>query len=110
MTRSRSLPSLARALPLAAAIALALMTHDARPALAQSTEALIDTVQHAGVMYFWEQANPANGLVKDRSTAGSPASIAATGFGLSALCIGADHGWLTRAQVRARVLTTLNTF
>jgi hypothetical protein len=96
---------------LATALALAFMTHAARPAAAQpTTEALIDTVQHTGVMYFWEQANPANGLIKDRSTPGSYCSIAAVGFGLSALCVGVDHGWLTREQVRARVLTTLNTF
>ena len=80
------------------------------PARAQSTEALLDTLQHTGVLYFWNEANPANGMVKDRSTPGSVSSIAATGFGLSALCIGVDRGWLTREQVRARVLTTLNTF
>ncbi|MEP7028260.1 MAG: glucoamylase family protein [Candidatus Eisenbacteria bacterium] len=109
MNRSRRLPTLARWM-LSFAFAAILLAPSARPASAQTTEALIDTVQHTGVLYFWEQANPANGLVKDRSTAGSPASIAAVGFGLSALCIGVDHGWLTRAQVRSRVLTTLNTF
>ncbi len=88
----------------------ALAFPDARPAQAITTEALLDTVQHAGVMYFWNEANPANGMVKDRDTGGSVSSIAATGFGLSALCIGVDHGWLDRAAVRSRVLTTLNTF
>ena len=110
MTRRRNLPTFARDLLLAGAALFACLVHDARPAAAQSTEALIDTVQHAGVLYFWEQANPANGLVKDRSTPGSLCSIAAVGFGLSALCVGVDHGWLTREEVRARVLTTLNTF
>lgn len=42
---------------------------------------------------------------------GSPStyvgSIAATGFGLTALCIGAEHGWVRREQARTRVLITL---
>ncbi len=99
-------------LPLLAACAalVGLALPAARPAQAITTEALLDTVQHAGVMYFWNEANPANGLVKDRDTFGSVSSIASTGFGLSALCIGVDRGWLDRAAVRTRVLTTLNTF
>ena len=81
------------------------------PARAQiSDAALLDSLQYTAFRYFWVETNPANGLIRDRSTAGSPASIAATGFGLSAMCIGADHGWITRQQARDRVLTTLNTF
>src|SRR6185295_11472114 len=79
-------------------------------AYAQTTEALLDSVQHSAFLYFWEQANPSNGMVKDRSTSDSPASIAAVGFGLSALTVGIDHGWITRQQGRDRVKTTLNTF
>lgn len=73
-------------------------------------EELLDTLQYTAFRYFWDEANPANGLVRDRSTSTSPASIAATGFGLTALTIGTDHGWLTRAEARDRVLTTLRTF
>src|SRR5439155_13574010 len=77
---------------------------------AQTTEALLDSVQHRAFEYFWDEANLSNGLVRDRSTSGSPCSIAAVGFGLSALCIGIDHGWITRDQGRDRVRTTLETF
>jgi len=76
---------------------------------ALTTAALLDTLQHTAFDYFWNQANPANGLIKDRSTSGSPCSIAALGFGLSAICIGIDHGWVTRDQGRARILTALQT-
>jgi hypothetical protein len=83
----------------------------AAEATAQSTTpALLDTIQHAAFKYFWFEANPSNGLIKDRSTSDSPCSIAATGFGLSAICIGVDHGWVTREEARDRVLTTLKTF
>lgn len=72
--------------------------------------AVLDSLQYRGFLYFWNEANPANGLVKDRNTAGSVCSIASTGFGLSAICIAADHGWITREAARTRVLTTLQTF
>jgi hypothetical protein len=75
-----------------------------------TTDALLDTLQHTAFDYFWNEANPSNGLIRDRSTAGSACSVAAVGFGLTAIAIGIDHGWITRAQGRDRVLTTLITF
>jgi hypothetical protein len=73
-------------------------------------DAFLDYVQQANFDYFWYAANPANGLVPDRSATGSACSIAAVGFGLTAIGIGIDHGWISRTQGVARVLTTLNTF
>src|SRR5689334_3399877 len=57
-------------------------------------------------------ADPGTGLVRDRgstreSYAPSAASIAATGFGLSALAIGASRNYMERGMAEARVLTTL---
>ncbi len=70
----------------------------------------LELLQATAFDYFWREANPTNGLVKDRSTTNSFCSIAATGFGLTALGIGVDHGWISRAQARTRALTTLRTF
>jgi len=75
-----------------------------------SNDEFLDYVQETSFDYFWYAANPANGLVPDRSATGSACSIAAVGFGLTAIGIGVDHGWITRTQAVARVLTTLNTF
>ncbi len=72
--------------------------------------ALLDAVAHETFDFFWYEANPANGLIKDRSTADSPASIASVGFGLAALPIGVDRGWITYDQGYERALTTLQTF
>jgi hypothetical protein len=94
-------------LALAAAVGVLASGGEAR---ALTTEQLLDELQHRGFLYFWNEANAANGLVKDRSTSGSPSSIAAVGFGLSAICIGIDHGWVTRNDGRARIITTLETF
>ena len=70
----------------------------------------LDYVQQANFDYFWYAANPANGLVPDRTATGSACSIAAVGFGLTAIGIGIDHGWISRTQGVARVQTALNTF
>ncbi|HEV8538408.1 MAG TPA: glucoamylase family protein, partial [Bacteroidota bacterium] len=75
-----------------------------------TTDQLLDTLQHAAFDFFWNEANPSNGLIKDRSASGAPCSIASVGFGLTAICIGVDHGWVARESARDRVLTTLNTF
>ena len=75
-----------------------------------SDDEFLEYVQECSFDYFWYLANPANGLVPDRSANGSACSIAAVGFGLTAIGIGIDHGWISRTQGIARVLTTLNTF
>jgi hypothetical protein len=70
-------------------------------------QAFLDLVQQTAFDYFWYEANPRNGLIKDRSSDPTLASIAAVGFGLSALTVGIDRGWITREAGRERVLTTL---
>jgi hypothetical protein len=72
--------------------------------------AFMDMVQKACFDFFWNEVNSSNGLIKDRDTQYSDCSIASVGFGLSAICVGADHGWVTRTAAADRVLTTLNTF
>jgi hypothetical protein len=86
------------------------VTLGALPHAFASDDEFLDYVQQTCFDYFWYGANPANGLVPDRSAAGSACSIAAVGFGLTATGIAADHGWITRTQAVGRVLTTLNTF
>jgi len=70
----------------------------------------LEFLQRKAFDYFWLEANPANGLIRDRSRTNSYCSIAAVGFGLTAIGIGIDHGWITREQGRERVLQTLKTF
>src|SRR5438034_7569427 len=89
-------------------LALGAFAGEARAQL--TTPALIDSLQYRSIGYFLSEVNPANGLIKDRSTSTSPASIAAQGFGLSAICIAVDRGFLTRADGAARVRTALQTY
>ena len=74
---------------------------------------LLEIVQ-ASFQFFWDQANPENGLVRDRANIRSDvrtntvASIAAAGFGLTALCIGQQNGWVSLRDARGRALNLLN--
>jgi hypothetical protein len=69
----------------------------------------LEYLQQTAFDYFWYEADPGTGLIRDRSDPVFNASIAAVGFGLSAMPIGVDHGWITRAQGAARVRRTLET-
>ncbi len=78
-----------------------------------SDDEFLDQIQRANFQFFWEQASPATGQVKDRALAAghdtrTVSSIAATGFGLTALCIGHKRGYVDATQIKSRVATTLN--
>ena len=70
----------------------------------------LDTLEYRTFLYFINESNRENGLVKDRSTKNSPASIAAVGFALPAYAVGAQHGWISRKEAAQRTLNTLNFF
>lgn len=78
---------------------------------------LIEGIQRAGIDFFWREANPENGLVKDRAhyreetpLEYAPCSIASVGFGLSAIVVACDRGWIGRDEAYDRVLRTLRFF
>jgi hypothetical protein len=71
---------------------------------------LLDRLQRGAFGYFVDQTNPVNGLVADTSRAGSPASIAVVGFGLSSYPAAVERGWLEREDAATRTLVTLRFF
>lgn len=78
-------------------------------------ERFLDILQKKCFLFFWEQADPKTGLIKDRANNFAKsdfkiASSASTGFGLTALCIAESRGWLTRKEVYDRILVTLKFF
>src|SRR5580765_5929109 len=68
----------------------------------------LDSVETRTFRWFWETTNPSNGLVPDRWPTKSFSSVAAIGFGLTAYAIGVERGYVSRADARARVRTTLD--
>jgi hypothetical protein len=90
-----------------------------KQSLSKRDQAFLEDLSRRSFRYFWEQADPRTGLVLDRvRTDGSIhdeahrdiASIAAVGFGLTALCIGAERGWVRPKDAQERVRSTLRFF
>jgi hypothetical protein len=81
--------------------------------LTPEDDTFLNEVESASFQFFWEQQNPKTGMVQDRcdlrgGIPGTVASIAATGFGLTAICIAEKRGFVTRAAALERLFATLN--
>ncbi|HKE33104.1 MAG TPA: glucoamylase family protein, partial [Candidatus Angelobacter sp.] len=79
---------------------------------ARGDEQLLEEIERTAFLFFWKEASSSTGLVKDRALVNGGdsrqlASVAATGFGLAALCIGAERGYESPAEIRKRVRSTL---
>jgi hypothetical protein len=84
----------------------------ALPNLSDGDHEFLEELEQAAFLYFLEQANRETGIVRDRFNVRSPdksdlGSIAATGFGFTALCIGHQRGFVTYDEARDRVLAGL---
>jgi hypothetical protein len=85
-----------------------------RPAavLPAEDDILLDQLQRAAFRFFQEQSDPRTGLVRDRARSdGSPsagkASIAASGFALSAWAVATQRGWVDRTSALVQVRKAL---
>jgi hypothetical protein len=108
--RRRFLGSLA-ALSLGATVGCGTSSADRAPvAVAGDDQAFLADLERRTFDFFWETTDPSTGLAPDRWPTPSFSSIAAVGFALTAYPIGVERGWITRAQARDRVLTTLRFF
>lgn len=81
--------------------------------LSPQDEQFLNDLEYHNFLFFWEQANPQTGLIKDRCNVRSKdtaiaASIASTGFGLTAICIGQMRGFVSYAEARLRVVSSLS--
>jgi hypothetical protein len=81
-------------------------------ALSPEDDQFLDDLERASFLFFWEQANPQTGLIKDRcnvhiNDTGIVASVASTGFGLTAICIAEKRGYISHQDARLRVIATL---
>jgi len=71
-------------------------------------EELLEIVQRQTFRFFWEGAHPASGLAPDRRTRREEpyddvVAIGGSGFGIMALVIAVDRGWVTRAAALERL-------
>jgi hypothetical protein len=125
----RQMASVSLGLPLAQWMALPALAHvsmqrrtENRPgeparlspptALSPADDQFLDDLERSNFLFFWEQANPETGLIKDRCNVRATdtsvaASVASTGFGLTAICIAEKRGFISHQDARLRVIATL---
>ncbi len=70
---------------------------------------LLEKIEKDSLQYFIRLSDKVSGLTRDSSRTGSPASIAATGFALAAVAIGADRGWIPQEAAKSQLRKTLRT-
>ena len=78
--------------------------------------AFLEDMEHAACLFFSEQVDPASGQVLDRAACKNPtgaldshfvSSIAATGFGLTALCISDSRNYFPTDRLKKQAITAL---
>lgn len=110
MFSRRDFLSLAAALPVLSSL---------RTPTSDSDDAFLEDLSFRAFLFFVEHSDPDTGLVLDRVRANGEkipgrnleaASVALTGFALTALCIASDRRWMDPNQLRERVRATLRHF
>ena len=82
-----------------------------------SDDQFLDEIERASFEFFWNEASPSSGQIRDRAVLNGRdekgvesrpmASIASTGFGLTALCIADRRAYRKSAEIADRVKRTL---
>lgn len=82
--------------------------------VSEEDDRFLEELSRRAFAFFAESAHPITGQVLDRRRADGEtdsrgvASIASTGFGLTAFCVGVKRGWMSAVEARERVLRTLS--
>jgi hypothetical protein len=71
-------------------------------------EELLELVQHQTFRYFYDFAHPVSGLARERNTSGDVVTTGGTGFGIMALTVGMERGYITREQGISQATKILN--
>lgn len=70
-----------------------------------SDEELLTMVQEASFRYYWEAAEPHSGMTRENTPGNDDiVALGASGFGIMALVVGADRGFVTRSEAVERLL------
>jgi hypothetical protein len=88
---------------------------DASPAIltALPDETLLEELQKQTFRFFWDGAEPASGLARDRNrqdgdTADNLVAVGGSGFGLMAMVVAVARGWISRTAAAARLSRMLD--
>lgn len=73
-----------------------------------SDDELLTLVQKQTFNYFWEFAHPTSGMARERSTSSDVVTTGGTGFGVMAMLVASERGFITRQQATQRVQTIVS--
>jgi hypothetical protein len=73
-----------------------------------SDDELLTLVQKQTFKYFWDFAHPTSGLALERNSSGDLVTSGGSGFGIMAIIVGVQRGFITRAEGLARMQTIVN--
>jgi hypothetical protein len=67
-----------------------------------SDEALLSLIQEQTFKYFWEFGHPLSGMARERNTSGNTVTSGGSGFGLMAMIVAVERGFITREAAIGR--------
>jgi len=75
-------------------------------------DALLELVQRQTFRYFWNFGHPRSGMARDRSGPDGGGSsdllaVGGTGFGVMAMIVAVERGWISRAEAIGRLIDML---
>jgi hypothetical protein len=73
-----------------------------------SDEELLDMVERYTFRYFWDYAQPSSGMSRDRNYPVDMVTTGGSGFGVMAIIVGIERGYITREQGIEWMLKILN--
>ncbi|HEX3009810.1 MAG TPA: glucoamylase family protein, partial [Bacteroidales bacterium] len=73
-----------------------------------SSDSLLTLVQKRTFRYFWDYGHPVSGLARERYGSGDVVTSGGTGFGIMAIVVGIERGFITRQQGLERLQTMAN--
>ena len=72
-----------------------------------SDDSLLTLVQQRTFRYFWDYAHPVSGLARERLGSGDIVTSGGSGFGIMAIPVAIERGFITRDEGAARILKIL---
>ncbi len=74
----------------------------------EKVQPVLDEWQHKTFSYFYEGGDPLTGMAYEGNERGTTLTIGGSGFGLMALIVGAERGWITHQQAAERTQKIVN--
>ena len=73
-----------------------------------SDEELLTTIQEQTFRYFWDFGHPNSGMARERNTSGNTVTSGGSGFGLMAMVVAIDRGFITMTEALERWETVVS--